>query len=120
MPWQHSGVQFKRTWPIAPNAGDPGTPLAGLACISRREFSEKFKESRDRKVDASYVPLLKAEQRGTPISELPRDAPAPQMKRYAYRSFDRQWILADTRLADYIRPTCGAPTGNGKCTLRVC
>ncbi len=55
-------------------------------------------------VDAGYVPRLKAEQRGAPISELPRDAPTPQVKRYAYRSFDRQWILADTRLADYLRP----------------
>ena len=104
MPWQHSGVQFKRTWPIAPDAATLERRWRALLASPSADLAKKFKETRDRKVDAGYVPLLEAKQRGTPISELPRSAPVPQVKRYAYRSFDRQWILADTRLADYIRP----------------
>ena len=104
MPWQHSGVQFKRTWPIAPDAATLERRWRALLASPGADLSKKFKETRDRKVDAGYVPLLKAEQRRAPISELPSDTPTPQVKRYAYRSFDRQWILADTRLADYLRP----------------
>ena len=104
MPWQHSGVQFKRTWPIAPDAATLERRWLALLASPVADLSKKFKETRDRKVNAVYAPLLKSEQRGTPISELPRDAPTPQVKRYAYRSFDRQWILVDTRLADYMRP----------------
>ena len=39
-----------------------------------------------------------------PIVELPQDAPIPHVVRYAYRSFDRQWIIADTRLGDFYAP----------------
>ncbi len=31
-------------------------------------------------------------------------APVPNRVRYAYRSFDRQWILKDARLGDFMRP----------------
>ena len=104
MPWQHSGAQFKRTWPIAPNAATLERRWLSLLASPGADLAKTFKETRDRKVDVGYVPLLSTKQRETPISKLPRTAPAPPVKRYAYRSFDRQWILADTRLADYIRP----------------
>ena len=32
------------------------------------------------------------------------DSPVPPIEPYAYRSYDRQWILADSRLGDYLRP----------------
>jgi len=39
-----------------------------------------------------------------PIAQLPNNAAFPRIERYAYRSFDRQWVLADNRLGDRMRP----------------
>jgi len=61
-----------------------------------------FRESRDRKVEKRY-PMLWAGQDQTPIVNLEPNAPMPDMRRYGYRSFDRQWCLADGRLGDYLR-----------------
>ena len=102
MPWQHSGAQAKRTWPIGP---DPETLKArwrGLLEAPNR--SAAFKESRDRKLSQSYPALDKAEGRQAPLADLVKESPPPDITRYAYRSFDRQWILADSRVADYLRP----------------
>ena len=105
MPWQHSGVQFKRTWPIAP---DPETLdrrwRALLASSDPAGLAKAFKETRDRKIDSRVSSLFESDATAKPVAELSGDAPAPHTERYAYRSFDRQWILADTRLGDYLRP----------------
>jgi hypothetical protein len=102
MPWQHSGAQFKRTWPIC---SDPETLRARWkALLKSRDIPSAFKETRDRKVYSNCPPLPGETGIGTPIDQLPDDAPPPRMERYAYRSFDRQWILADSRLGDYLRP----------------
>ena len=105
MPWQHSGVQLKRTWPIAP---DPETLerrwRALLASSDSAGLVRAFKETRDRKIDSRVSPLFESGGTARPVAGLSRDAQAPRMERYAYRSFDRQWILADPRLGDYLRP----------------
>ena len=105
MPWQHSGVQWKRTWPIAPDPETLGRRWrALLASADPGERSRAFKETRDRKIDFKGPSLSGNGETGESIAELPRDAPAPHAERYAWRSFDRQWVLADTRLGDYLRP----------------
>ena len=105
MPWQHSGVQWKRTWPIAPDPETLGRRWrALLASADLAQRARAFKETRDRKIDFKGSSLLGNGETGKSIAELPRDAPAPHTERYAWRSFDRQWILADTRLGDYLRP----------------
>jgi hypothetical protein len=73
------------------------------ALLTAEDRAEALKETRDRKINRRYLPLF-AENRKKPIEQLAADAPAPPIKRYAYRSFDRQWILADNRLGDYLRP----------------
>jgi predicted helicase len=55
-------------------------------------------------ISERYFPLRAGVKRDQSIGSLPRNAPAPNIERYAYRSFDRQWILADSRLGDYLRP----------------
>ena len=105
MPWQHSGVQWKRTWPIAPDPETLGRRWrALLASADPAERARAFKETRDRKIGFKGPSLSGDGETGKSIAELPRDAPAPHTERYAWRSFDRQWILADTRLGDYLRP----------------
>jgi hypothetical protein len=101
MPWQHSGVQFKRTWPIGP---DPELlKRRWRALLNAKDRAEALKETRDRKANRKYLKLF-AEGRSESIESLPSDTPPPPLKRYAYRSFDRQWILADNRVGDYLRP----------------
>lgn len=102
MPWQHSGAQFKRTWPISFDTGTLKHRWHEL--LTARDLPTAFKETRDRKADSKCPPLLIDDRRQTPIDKLPRNAPAPGVTRYAYRSFDRQWILADNRLGDFLRP----------------
>jgi len=102
-PWQHSGSQFKRTWPI----GETADVLeARWRDFLRRDGSSRqnaFRESRDRKVNEQYAALV-GNDRLPALSSLPTDAPSPQVRRYGFRSFDRQYALADSRLGDYLRP----------------
>jgi hypothetical protein len=102
MPWQHSGAQFKRTWPISPDRSL--LEARWRALVTAKDMREAFKETRDRKVDGQYPPLLQQAARQKPLARLPKNSPLPEVKRYAYRSFERQWILADNRLGDFLRP----------------
>jgi hypothetical protein len=101
-PWQHSGLQFKRTWPIS--ADEDALKARWRALLAASAKAETFKETRDRKVSESYPPLHPGEKAGKPLDQLARNAAPPPLERYSYRSFDRQWILADNRLGDFLRP----------------
>jgi hypothetical protein len=102
MPWQHSGAQFKRTWPIC---HDPDSlKKRWNALLAAKDQATAFRETRDRKINSNCPRLLEAEEAGKPINQLLPNAPAPRIEHYAYRSFDRQWIFADSRLGDYLRP----------------
>ena len=103
MPWQHSGVQLKRTWPIAPGAETLRCRWQTL--MRARNRAPLFRETADRTVAGRY----RADPRGragddTPLAELPVDVNAPPIRRYAYRALDRQHILADGRLMSRPRP----------------
>ena len=104
MPWQHSGVELKRTWPVAQDADTLERRWRALLASSGPGLAKAFKETRDRKVTSESPPLFEGDETGTPIARLRRDAPTPRMERYSYRSFDRQRLFLDTRLADYLRP----------------
>ena len=102
MPWQHSGAQFKRTWPIAPDTET--LEHRWRALLASPDRATAFKETRDRNIRCEYSVLFEDSNRGKPIIDLPGSTPIPSIERYAYRSFDRQWAIADTRLGDYLRP----------------
>lgn len=118
-PWQHSGVQLKRTWPI----GETRTvlinrwkKLRGLlhryqhasGTTQRQEAFDKlktsFKETRDRKVDRLYQHLMTGEKCRSIASDLGDKHTPPNISRFGYRSLDRQWIIADSRIGDFMRP----------------
>lgn len=102
LPWQHSGVQLKRTWPIAP---DKKTLEARWrALLAARSRAEAFHGTGDREIEGAYRLALTPEASSKPIAKLPPDAPVPPMLRYAYRSFDRQYLIADARLISRPRP----------------
>lgn len=103
MPWQHSGVQLKRTWPIAPDRETLARRWRAL--LGAPDRAKMFKEDRDRKVSGSYSSTwLGSDQDATPIAQLSVDAPLPRVDRYSYRSFDRQWVIVDNRVMTYPRP----------------
>lgn len=99
LPWHTSGVQFKRTWPIGPTPEVLADRWAKFLQAPDRAVA--FKESRDRKIVKNYTDFNKSPLR--PLATLSRSDPVPQISRYGYRSFDRQWAIVDNRLADYAR-----------------
>ena len=103
MPWQHSGVQLKRTWPIAPDAETLQRRWREL--MRARNRAALFRETTDRQVAGRYRsdPTGTAAE-DTPLAELPRHADVPPIRRYSYRALDRQHILADGRLISRPRP----------------
>ena len=96
------GVQFKRTWPIAPDAATLERRWNKLLNVSDR--SRAFRETGDRTIAGTYRVALTDESDSTPISKLPTTAPMPEARRYAYRSFDRHYAIADGRLMSRPRP----------------
>ena len=105
MPWQHSGAQVKRLWPIGPTVEVLHDRWRAL--LESEDRAAAFKETRDRRVERTYsqLPDVPAAQHADEaIADLPEDAEPPPAARYSYRSFDRQYLLADNRLGDFLRP----------------
>jgi predicted helicase len=101
-PWQISGVQVKRTWPIDPHKNI--LERLWKALLSSSDRAKALKETRDRKISNKYNQIFPFDQCDIPIVKLPETAALPVIQRYGYRSFDRQWLLADNRICDYMRP----------------
>ena len=101
-PWQHSGVQLKRAWPIAPSVET--LEKRWRALLSAKDRSKAFHGTGDREINGTYRISLTPQADVRPIAELPRSAPLPPAVRYAYRSLDRQYLIADGRLISRPRP----------------
>lgn len=101
-PWQHSGAQFKRAWPIGENDEVLELRWQRLVASPRGQRPGLFKESRDRKVDRRYPGLFNSSDR-TPLADLKECAALPPTQTYGFRSFDRQKCIADARVGDYLR-----------------
>ena len=101
-PWQISGAQFKRTWPIAESREVLTRRWEALLAYHGDERVEAFQESRDRVTTSPPDPRRRS-AKYTGIADLDHHAPVPQIIPYAYRVFDRQWVLYDNRLGDFIR-----------------
>ena len=102
-PWQHSGVQLKRTWPIAPTCSVLEARWRELVSKKGDTLRAAFRETRDRIVDGEY-PKLVGTGRDPAVSTLESNAPIPETVPYAFRSFDRQHMISDARLGDFYRP----------------
>lgn len=101
-PWQHSGSQFKRVWPIGENAETLHRRWTELCSASTDVRKKLFRESRDRKISKSYSNFEGVAEKA--LVNLNACDAAPAVGRYCYRSFDRQYAMIDNRLGDYIRP----------------
>ena len=102
-PWQHSGAQFKRTWPIGETPEVLTDRWRALLEHAPEGRAALFRETRDRTVRGEYPRLLGGGS-APPLITLSRDEVPPEIVPYAYRSLDREFIVRDARLGDFCRP----------------
>ncbi|MBA1149431.1 N-6 DNA methylase [Ectothiorhodospiraceae bacterium WFHF3C12] len=97
MPWQQSGIKVGRTWPIAPEPKVLSERWRAICQTSARERAALFVERpTGRKIHDSAQVLPPSSGNHAPLGKISSDEPVP----HAYRSFDRQYIIADGRLID--------------------
>ncbi|MCW6003765.1 N-6 DNA methylase [Micromonospora sp. CPCC 205371] len=101
-PQSSRGVTTGRTWVYAPDRDTLKRRWRRFIHSSEAMRREMLPESRDRKIDSVVRPLpgfavpkrTLAKEKGPPLEAV----------RVAYRSFDRQWLLPDSRLMVMPRP----------------
>ena len=103
-PWVHSGCQLKRTWPIAETEAVLKHRWRDLVDEIPRRRETLLRATDFRTAGSSPSPLLGLSRALKPIRALDRGDEPEGIVRYAYRNFDRHWIIADNRLADRPRP----------------
>ncbi len=96
MPWAVPGVKPNRTWVYAP---EPDTLRERWKTLIRAPQDEKpmlLKETNDTRVSSEKAQILgMAEHVGTIGAET---GPCPSLRRVAHRSFDRKWVIPDSRV----------------------
>ena len=97
-PWIRSGCKFQRTWPVGETKQVLTERWRNLVAAVPRRRGLMLRE-KDRTIFSNPTPLLSRDAPLTPIRELDRDAQPEGTTLYGYRSFDRQWVIADNRLA---------------------
>jgi hypothetical protein len=108
-PWQHSGTQFKRLWPIGESREILEKRWHRLVNMPQAKRPAAFVETDARVVSVGVSG--KRTLRATGIVDADSNAKMPRIERYYYRTFDRQWALVDERLADRLRPALVAVLG---------
>src|SRR5579859_5650050 len=103
-PWQLSGAQLKRTWPVGQTAEVLHERWARLLALGEEQRGAALHETRERNLDATPLALRDPSRRLPPLRGLGPGSACIAPVRYAYRSFDRQWVLPDARLGDFMRP----------------
>ena len=110
-PWIHSGCQLKRTWPIAESRGLLERRWQKLLHEVPRHRGPLLRETGYRTTTRTPVRLLGSGPSLPQLRGLDQGDEPEAFERYGYRSLDRQWIIADNRLADRPRPQLWAARG---------
>lgn len=99
-PWQHPGVKVGRKWPIAVTRDVATERWQRLASSPPSERGELFADKRFGRGSATRPSAGMWPPPASPqaIKDITTNSPKPPIIHYAYRSFDRKWILADGRL----------------------
>ena len=100
-----------RTWPIGETKSLLQRRWRELVTSVPRSRAELLFE-KEIKATSTPAPLLSRGKRLRSIQLLDRDDQPESIERYGYRSFDRQWAIADKRLADRPRPVLWRVRGN--------
>ncbi|MYI35627.1 MAG: hypothetical protein F4118_04260, partial [Acidimicrobiaceae bacterium] len=104
-PWIRSGCKLGRTWPIS----EVRVPLKHrwqeLISVVPRIRNELFVDTKwGQKTTSQPSPLLSTGTKLRSVEHLDVGDEPEGYERYGYRSFDRQWIIADHRLIDRAGP----------------
>ncbi len=109
LPWQSTGVTSNRTWVIAPDRETLRRRWEKLIRSKPDNRTALLKPTRDRTID-SIVPQVP----GYPPPSVTLRAETslrPRLVPYAYRSFDRQYLVLDSRVIDFPRSSLWAVVG---------
>jgi hypothetical protein len=107
-PWQTNGVKVGRSWPISTVERETlKKRWEALFAPSRlEERKQLFKDSpTGRSFDRSAPPLPPKIETDPALAKLPPQSALPKVVRYGFRSFDRRWLLADSRVIDRPNPS---------------
>lgn len=103
LPWAAPGVKPNRTWVYAPHPNVLQDRWSRFRSTSSRdERKNLMKETRDRTIDTRVEPIPGFESQQKTLAE--DQSECQPIVRIAFRSFDRQWIIPDSRLIDRPRP----------------
>ncbi|MER7348645.1 type ISP restriction/modification enzyme [Streptomyces aurantiacus] len=103
LPWTLPGILPKRTWVYSPDSDTLRSRWRRLT--TETDIAEKralFRETQSRTVDRQVKPLPGAAQRRRSMLEAGPECPKPVL--FAFRPFDRQWIIPDNRVLDRCSP----------------
>ncbi|MCJ0700912.1 hypothetical protein FRIG_07175 [Frigoribacterium faeni] len=98
MPWSKGGSQAKRTWPIG--SSEAVVRARWEALLSSEDRGKALHEASDLTIKSTPVGLHERKPL-LPIAKLERKDLPEALTRYGYRSFDRQWVVADPRVLTY-------------------
>ena len=102
-PWSHTGVQFKRSWPIGETKNVIKNRFDTLKVAAVSEKKILFKESRDREI--TYKTNANVPGGNSPsVYEIDQNYKCPELSTYAFRSFDKHFALIDVRFGDFLKP----------------
>ena len=105
MPWQQTGVMPGRTWVVAPNVNTLEDRWFQLCRSDKDERPRLFKNSPTGcKVHETKTQLPPHAEELQSVSKVTSNTVLPTVARYANRSFDRQYFLADARFLDRPAP----------------
>ena len=105
-PWQRSGCKTGRTWVVAEIRSLLVRRWEELLSLTGDSRVEAFKNSSTgQKAHKPPVRLPPLAGNDTAVTDLPADSKPPLIERFGSRSFDRQWIIADSRFLDRAGPT---------------
>ncbi|MDQ1675253.1 MAG: hypothetical protein QOC93_397 [Actinomycetota bacterium] len=101
MPWRTGGVHQQRTWVNSPDQDSLRQRWVAFVTAESADRARLLKETRSRKVTSNVAPLGGGDVPLPMSEETSHDVP---IVRYAFRSFDRQWLIADSRVIDMPGP----------------
>lgn len=101
LPWVQSGCKLNRTWPIAETKALLNRRWHTMLDEVPRNRTALLKKTETREAGSLTSSLLvQDEVRLPPIDSLDSSGLYESIERYGYRSFDRQWVIADNRVMD--------------------
>lgn len=103
-PWQTNGMQFKRTWPIGETRELLKRRWQQLLTIPSNKRGPAMRQTDARTINKPEPAIDDNTVTLPPIAAIKAGTVPLEPWQYAFRSFDRQWVLPDTRLCDRPRP----------------